>query len=162
MEAGAPGKGSIAAGGSRVGNAAPGETRHGAATPSNQAPVGRPVVIRPRRTYYDVVAVEAEPGEELVYGEAATAVIVQWREARGAFVVATDSLDVLNAREQCLELEIMLIEEHKLTLPPATYPWDWGDRRQEVRRRTGYLAGIRVERNQLKLRRFLTFGLWRN
>ena len=133
----------------------------GKGPPGNPALAAKPVVERPRRTYYDLVTAEAEPGEELVYGEAATAVIVKWREARDAVPRTTDALDRLNARERWLELEIALIEEHKLTLPPATYPWDWGDRRQEVRRRTEALDEVIVDRKMLKLRRFLTLGLWR-
>ena len=119
-------------------------------------------VERPRRKYYDLVTAEAEPGEELVYGEAATAVIVRWREARDDANRAKDALVRLNARERRLELETALIEEHQLTLPPATHPWDWGDRRQEVGRRNDLLYDIRVDRFKLKLRRCLTLGLWRN
>ena len=119
-----------------------------------------PVAERPRRKYYDLVTAEAEPGEELVYGDAATAVIVRWHEARDAFAAATDALDVLNARER-RRLEIELIQEHELTLPPATRPWDWGDRRQEVRRRNALLDQTIVDRKMLRLRRFLTLGIWR-
>ncbi len=147
LESAAPGVGSVAAGNGPV---------------SIPAQPGKPVVGRPRRDYYDLVTADAEPGEELVYGDAATAVIVKWREARDAAGECKDALDRLNARERVLELEIELIEQHELTLPPATYPWDRGDRRQEVRRRNEYLDGLRVARNRLKLRRFLTFGLWRN
>ena len=121
----------------------------------------KPVAERPRRDFYDLVTAEAEPGEELVYGEAATAVILQWREARDAVPRTREGLDRLDARQRRLELEIALIEEHKLTLPPATYPWDWGDRRQEVRRRNEMLDEVIVDRKMLKLRRFLTFGIWR-
>ena len=147
LESAAPGVGTVAAGDGPV---------------SNQAQSGKPVGERPRRDYYDLVTAEAEPGEELVYGDAATAVIVQWRQARDAVGECQDALDRLNARERVLELEIALIQEHELTLPPATYPWDRGDRRQEARRRTGYLDDLRVARDRLKLRRLLTFGLWRN
>ncbi len=131
------------------------------AQPGNPAPAAKPVVERPRRTYYDLVTAEAEPGEELVYGDAATAVIVQWREARDAVPRTREGLDRLNARQRRMELEIELIEEHKLTLPPARQSWDWGDRRQEVRRRNEALAEVIVDRKMLRLRRFLTFGLWR-
>ena len=132
-----------------------------------KAPVARPGTAgtppdRPRRDHYDLVTAEAEPGEELVYGEAATAVILRWREARDDANRAKDALVKLNAREQRLELEIALIEEHQLTLPPATYPWDWGDRRQEVGRRNDLLYDIKVDRFKLKLRRCLTLGLWWN
>ena len=67
----------------------------------------------------------------------------------------------LNARQRRLELEIELIEEHKLTLPPATYPWNWGDRQQQVRRRNEALDEVIVDRKMLRLRRFLICGLWR-
>ena len=134
----------------------------GSATTANPGtPAAKPVVGRPRRDYYDLVTAEAEPGEELVYGEAATAVIVQWREARDAMPRTRDALDRFNARERLYQLEIELIDEHKLTLPPTTYPWDWGDRRQEVRRRNELLDELIVDRKLLRLRRFLTFGLWR-
>ena len=128
---------------------------------ANQGAGSKPVVERPRRVYNDVVTDEAEPGEELVYGDAATAVIVRWREARDAFSQARDALDVLNARQRRVELEIELIQDHELTLPPATRPWDWGDRRQEVRRRNEFLDQTIVDRKMLKLRRFLTLGIWR-
>ena len=133
----------------------------GGTGPGNPVPAARPVGERPRRDYYDLVTAEAEPGEELVYGDAATAVIVRWREARDAVGKTRDALDRLNARQRWLELEIELIEEHKLTLPPTTYPWDWGDRRQEVRRRNEALNDVIVDRKMLRLRRFLTLGLWR-
>ncbi len=140
---------------------APGETHPSAASAGNPAPAGQSVAQRPRRVYNDLVTDDAEPGEELVYGDAATAVIVQWRQARDAFAAAKDALDVLNARQRRVELEIALIEQHELTLPPATRPWDWGDRRQEVRRRNELLDQTIVDRKMLKLRRFLTLGLWR-
>ena len=152
---------SNAAGGGLAGTTAPGGTRSSTGVPDNLAPAAKPLVERPRRTYHDLVTAEAEPGEDLVYGDAATAVIVKWREARDAVGRTKDALDRLKARERRLELEIELIEEHKLTLSPATYPWDWGDRRQEVRRRTEALDEIIVDRKMLRLRRFLTFGLWR-
>ena len=146
LEAELPGVGASGAGGGSAGSV---------------SSAGQPVTQQPRRVYNDVVTADAEPGEELVYGDAATAVIVQWRQARDAFAAAKDALDVLNARQRRVELEIALIEEHELTLPPATRPWDWGDRRQEVRRRNELLDQTIVDRKVLRLRRFLTLGLWR-
>ena len=131
-----------------------------AGTPAG-SPAPVPPVSRPRRVYPDLVTAEAEPGEELVYGDAATAVIIQWREARDAFGAAKDAMDILNARQRRLELEVELIEKHELTLPPATRSWDWGDRRQEVNRRNEMLYEVNVDRKMLRLRRFLTLGLWR-
>ncbi len=144
-----------------TGAAGVGSSAKGAAPAGNRGAGSRPVVERPRRDFYDLVTAEAEPGEELVYGDAATAVIVQWREARDAVPRTREGMDRLNARQRRLELEIELIEKHELTLPPATYPWDWGDRRQEVRRRNEMLDDVIVDRKMLKLRRFLTLGIWR-
>ncbi len=142
-----------------AGSSTPGPSSQSAG--SGPAPAAKPVGELPRRKYPYLVTEEAEPGEELVYGDEATAVIVRWREARDAFAAATDALDVLNARERRLRLEIELIQEHELTLPPATRPWDWGDRRQEVRRRNALLDDTIVDRKMLKLRRFFTLGIWR-
>ena len=95
-----------------------GAVQANAGTPAGSpAPAKAPPVSRPRRVYPDLVTADAEPGEELVYGDAATAVIVQWREARDAFGAATDAMDILNARERRLELEVELIE--KLRAHPA-------------------------------------------
>ena len=64
------------------------------------------------------------------------------------------------------ELEIEMIEEHGLTLPPATYPWDGFDRRNELWSRRQTLERVRVGRARAQLRqslrRVLTLGLWRN
>ena len=153
----------LEAAGSNSATANTGTPAAGAAQSQSGQPgaTANPVVQRPRRVYPDLVTAEAESGEELVYGDAATAVIVKWREARDAFGAATDAMDILNARQRRLELEIQLIEQHELTLPPATQPWDWGDRRQEVRRRNELLEEAIVDRKMLRLRRFLTLGLWR-
>ena len=120
------------------------------------------------RTYGELVTLEAEPGEEQVYG-AATPVVVEWRRARAehseAFTTGT-ALDRANAKIGLLELENVLIEEHDLTLPPAAYPWDRSVRRDQARRRRQSLDGARVDRNRALLRRWLrrvlTLGLWRN
>ena len=72
------------------------------------------------REYRELVTEEAEPGEELVYGEA-TPVIVEWRRATAEYkrAVATGTaLERAEARIRALELEIDLIDTHELTLPP--------------------------------------------
>ena len=140
-----------------------GTVRAHVGTPAGRpAPAKAPPVSQPKRVYPDLVTAEAEPDEELVYGDAATAVIIQWREARDAVGRTRDALERLNVRERRMELEIKLIEEHELTLPPATRSWTWGDRRQEVRRRNEALNELMADRRLLRLRRFLTLGLWRN
>ena len=117
------------------------------------------------RPYRDLVTLEPEPGEEQVYGEA-TPLIVEWRRARAEFLDAEDDLSRAIAEERMRELEIELIGERELTLPPRTYPWDGSDRRDEVWRRTQALERARVERARAQIRRWirrvLTLGLWRD
>ena len=117
------------------------------------------------RPYRDLVTLEPEPGEEQVYGDA-TPLIVEWRRARAEFLDAKDGLSRAIAEERMRELEIELIGERELTLPPRTYPWDGSDRRDEVWRRMQALERARVERSRAQIRRWirriLTLGRWRN
>ena len=117
------------------------------------------------RPYRDLVTMEPEPGEEQVYGDA-TPLIVEWRKVRAEYLDAGDGLSRAIAKERMRELEIELIGERELTLPPRTYPWDSSDRRDELWRRTQALERARVERARAQIRRWtrrvLTLGLWRN
>ena len=122
----------------------------------------------PPRPYPHLVTPEAEPDEDLVYGDA-TPVIVEWREARAEFLKTLKTgttLDRTEVQGRMLELEIAIVEEHELTLPPASFLWDQFDRRDQVWERTQDLKRVRVERNRALLWRWLrrvsTLGLWRN
>ena len=119
--------------------------------------------VRPR-TYPQLVTLEAEPDEDLMYGEAAP-VIVEWRRVRAEFLKTGATLDRTEVQEPMLEMEIALVGEHELTLPPASFHWDEFDRRDKVWERTQDLKRVRAERNRALLRRWLrrvlTFGLWR-
>ncbi|MDE2934903.1 MAG: hypothetical protein OXS47_13680 [Chloroflexota bacterium] len=126
--------------------------------------VREPSQVRaPRRPYPQLVTVEPEEGEELIYGEAMLA-ITEWRGARRMLHEARRRLDKLDSRQRMLELEVKLVEDHQLTLPPAVYPWDRAARRDEVWRRKQSLEDLRVERNRALMwrwvRRLLTLGLW--
>ena len=123
--------------------------------------------VRPR-TYPQLVTPEAEPDEDLVYGEAAP-VIVEWRRVRAEFLKTLKTgttLDRTEVQEPMLELEIAIVGEHELTLPPASFPWDQFDRQDQLWERTQDLKRVRAERERALLRRWLrrvlTFGLWRN
>ena len=144
---------------------------HGSVTPSptgadsESGPKRR--YVRPR-TYPQLVTLEAEPDEDLVYGEAAP-VIVEWHELRAEFHKALKTgttLDRTEIQEQMLELELAIVGKHELTLPPASFPWDEFDRRDKVWELTQDLKRVRAERNRALLRRWLrrvvTLGLWRN
>ena len=70
-----------------------------------------------------VVTADAVPGEAEAFGVAAP-LIAAWRQAREARAGAGDHLTAATAEERLRELEVALIETHRLTLPPAPYPWD--------------------------------------
>ena len=125
--------------------------------------------VRPR-THPQLVTLEAEPDEDLVYGDA-TPVIVEWRGVRAEFLKTLKTGTTLHrteVQEPMLELEIAIVGEHELTLPPASFPWDEFDRRDQLWERTQDLKRVRAEpeRERALLRRWLrrvfTFGLWRN
>ena len=126
----------------------------------------RPYV--PPRQYPQLVTEEAEPGEEEIYG-GATSMIVQWRKVRAEWLALLKSrpeLAQVEAKIRMLRLEIALIEEHELTLPPASYPWGREDRLDQARRPLGLLGEAKVNWKRALLRRWvrriLTCGLWRN
>ena len=141
---------------------------HGSETPSptgaDSEPGPKRGYVRPR-TYPQLVTLEAEPDEDLVYGDAAP-VIVEWRRVRAEFLKTRTTLDRTAVQEPMLELELAIVGEHELTLPPASFPWDEFDRRDKVWERTQDLKRVRAERNRALLRRWLrrvfTCGLWRN
>ena len=122
----------------------------------------------PPRAYPQLVTPEAEPDEERVYGDAMP-VIVEWRKAKAEFsdlLKTGTALAQAEAKMRMLHLEIAIIEKHELTLPPASFPWNWEGRRQQVRRRERSLGSAEVHRNRvllrLWLRRIFTCGIWRN
>ncbi len=132
-----------------------------------------PAVIRRRRRvdrfplgHPEVVTVEPMPEEEFDYGEAAP-LVVEWRQARAAFHSrGSRRVERARGRVRMCELELLIVGDHELTLPPWTYPWDESRRRDELLWVKGALIAARWELVQALfwrwVRRVLTLGLWRN
>ena len=148
----------------------PGAGRDGGAPPSLQGLVqqvlGHERAARPHRDHPEVVTLKADRGEELVYGEA-TPVIVEWRRQRIAHLDrGASGVEQARAWVRMCELELVLIGEYELTLPPDTYPWDTFRLRKEQDRCERSLR--RARRKLVRahcwrfLRRLLTLGLWRH
>ncbi len=123
---------------------------------------------RPRRPVYrrahpKVVTAEPEFGEEDVYGEAGP-LVVEWRRARDAWTSVRGGLARAAAEERMRELEVALIGEHGLTLPPNVDPWDSLTMKNRLWGRRTELDRVRRERARAQrrrwLRRVLTLGLW--
>ncbi|MCY3558382.1 MAG: hypothetical protein OXH13_07020 [Chloroflexi bacterium] len=63
-----------------------------------------------------------------------------------------------------LDVELELIEERRLTLPPGQLPWEWDKRRREARRRAQRLGTARPNllraRWRRRVLRVLNLGIW--
>ena len=109
-----------------------------------------------------VVTLEPHAGEAESYG-AGMALVEEWRtlvHGRGEGSKAEQA----KRRERVMELEIALIGEHGLALPPNTEPLHPSERERYLgwrRRELDDLRGERRRRVALRwLRRALTLGLW--
>ena len=147
------------------------EARGGAAVDRTPAGTGAPraVIGQPGRGRFplghpEVVTVEPMPEEEFDYGEAAP-LVVEWRRARAAFL-SHGSSRVERARGgvRMCELQLLIIGDHELTMPPSTYPWDESRRHDELYWVKASLAHARWALVQALfwrwVRRVLTLGLW--
>ena len=94
------------------------------------------------RIYPEVVSLEALPDDEQVL-RGSFALVVEWREHRKAFEAHWPQIEGLEAEVRMLEVETALIDEHRLTLPPAQVPWEWWRRERELGRRRERLASAR-------------------
>ena len=76
-----------------------------------------------RSTSPSVVTMEPQPSDEEVYGSALP-LVEKWRRLRQSHLAQGRGLHWLVEEERLRILEIDLIGEHELTLPPDTDPWD--------------------------------------
>ncbi len=111
-----------------------------------------------------LVTEEPHPGEEESYG-AGMALVAEWRDLRDRRGEGT-RLEQAVDRERVMELEVAMLGEHDLTLPPETEPLHPSRRAVQLDWRMRELDDIRAERRRLqllsRLRRALTFGVWKS
>ena len=90
--------------------------------------------------------------------------IQEWRELKDSHPDRGGGLDWLLVEERFLTVELALLEEYGLTLPPETYPLKGLDRGGQVNWRRKALVDTRRARRKLellrRLRRVLSVGLW--
>ncbi len=114
-----------------------------------------------RREYPDLVTLEPAEDDEEVFGEV-WPLIVDWRELKAVHPDEGKSLSWLRTEERFLALELTLLEEHGLTLPPATFPLRGFDRNGQVNWRKTALSDTRRALRKRELLHSLTFGvLWK-
>ena len=98
---------------------APRRTAHTRAEPPQQPEPAKKSL--PARLYPELVTEDPAPDDEEVYGEA-WPLVEEWRRLWEAHVRPGRGLEWLRRDERILELEMAMLEEHRLTLPPATFP----------------------------------------
>ena len=105
------------------------------------------------------------PDDEEVYG-AAWPLIDEWRRLWESHSSGGKGLSWLRTEERVRELEVAMLEEHGLTLPPETEPLRgmWRSSQLNWRKETLYDVRRAVAWAELRrwVRRVLTLGLWRN
>ena len=128
---------------------------------SGGQPQGKPV---PRREYPNLATLEPAPDDAEVFG-AAWPLIQEWRELKETHPDRGGGIDWLLVEERFMTVELALLEQHGLTLPPETYPLKGLDRGGQVNWRRKALADTRRVRRRLELLRRLrsvfTREFWR-
>ena len=128
-------------------------------------PVGRPTV-RPtlRREFPELATLEPAGDDGDVFGDA-WALIQEWRELKETHPNRGKGWSWLMTEERLLTVELALLEEHGLTLPPETYPLRGLDRGGQVNWRRKALVDTQLSRKRMEvllwLRRLLSLGMWR-
>ena len=110
-----------------------------------------------------VVTVGPLEGKEDAFREA-VALVAEWRRLRSGDARRGSAVDRARAEERRWELELALIGEHGLALPPETEPLHPSRRDDQLRWRRVTLARVRGQRVRAErlrlLRRVVTLGLW--
>ena len=134
----------------------------GTGGPAQSAP-GRGAATRtsPRRDFPELATLDPAADDEDVFGDA-WPLIQEWRELRNTHPDRGKGLEWLRQEERLMSVELALLEEHGLTLPPQTYPLRGLDRGDQTRwRRTALEDARRARRRRERLRwplRMLTGG----
>ncbi len=106
-----------------------------------------------------VVTLEEQPDEEHAFGPAAQ-LVAEWRSLRTQGETAGSRVDRAWASVRRWELEIAMLSDYGLTLPPETEPLDASRREDHLRWRKEALAAALAKARRLRwLRRALTLGL---
>ena len=116
----------------------------------------------PKRLYPELVTKEPAPDDEEVYGDV-WPLIEEWRRLWKTHTGVGKSLAWPETEERVRELEVAMLEEHGLTLPPEKQPLHglWRSTQLNWRRETLNEVRRAVAWRHL-VRKVLTFGLWRS
>ncbi len=142
----------------------PAATLRNRATTEAEGPVAPTTALVSRGAHRaGVVTLEPLEGEQAALGDAAV-LVAEWRRLRGEEARRGSAVERARAEERRWELELALIGEHGLALPPEAEPLHPSRRDDQLRWRRVTLARVRAARVRAErlrlLRRVLTLGLW--
>ena len=149
---------------SRLGRVEGGDGATGVSAPSHagNGSAGRSLP-RLRRDFPDLATLERAEDDESVFGDA-WELIQEWRELRDTHPNQGKGLEWLRDEERLMSVELALLEEHGLTLPPQTYPLRGLDRGAQTNWRRKALEDARRARKKRERLRWLlwalTLGRW--
>ena len=118
-----------------------------------------PSTTRERREYPDLVTLEPAEDDEEVFGDA-WPLIVEWRGLKDAHPNDGRGLAWLEEEERLRVVELALLEDHGMTLPPEKRPLRGFDRDGQINWRRTALFDTRRATKRRELLNRLTFGLW--
>ena len=110
----------------------------------------------PGRDFPDLATLEPAEDDQRVFGDA-WPLIQEWRELRNTHPNRGRGLDWLRDEERLMSVELALLDEHGLTLPPQTYPLRGLDRGEQTNWRRKALEDARRARKKQERLRWL---LW--
>ena len=117
----------------------------------------------PPRVFPTLVTAKPAEDDHVVYVKA-WPLVKEWRMLSKSHAHAGRTLTWLKRQERILELEIAMLDEYRLTLPPEDRPIDEALRTQTLTWRRDDLKTVRrriVRRLMWRwVRRLLTFGVW--
>ena len=141
------------------------ESGDGAVGPPAPVITGQRSPPRLRREFPELVTVDPADDDEAVFGEA-WALVREWRVLKDDHPSRGRGLDWLRVEERLLSVELALLEDHGLTLPPETYPLKGLDRSAQVNWRRKALEDTQKARKRRELLRragrVFTLSRWRS
>ena len=143
-----------------------GKPGDGGRTPDRESSGGAQPKRRPklRREFPELATLEPAGDDQDVFGDA-WPLIQEWRGLKETHPSRGRGLEWLRQQQRLLEVELALLEEHGLTLPPETYPLRGLDRGAQVNWRHKALADTGRARKKREILlwplRVLNLGTWR-
>ena len=114
-------------------------------------PTPAPVeAVASRRRYPDLVTTDPADDDEDAFGDA-WPLVEEWRRLWDGHPAQGKGLAWVSTRQRILEVEVAMLEDHGLTLPPETEPLRGLDRGAQLNWRVQALRNLRKRRARLEL-----------